>query len=412
MRSFRHGKRRSDMNKYDYVIVGAGLAGVSALKGIREEDSEGSILLVGKEDSIPYHRPPLSKDLLLGNKTVEEIKIVEEDYYSDEGIELKLGTEVTEIDPDNNKIRDDRGDSYGYGKLLLATGGSPRKLDVPGGKMDEVSYYRYLDDYMTLNKQLETASKAIVVGGGFIGSEVAAGLNQNDIEVSIVFPEDYLLERILPEELAVAVQKDYENRGVNVLDGENVTRIGKASDELELKTEEGTVVRGDMLVAGIGISPSVELAKSAGLEVDDGVKVDELLRTSDEDIYAAGDNAYFPFPALGESTRIEHWDNAKSQGKLAGKNMAGAGNPYDYVPYFFSDLFDFGFEAVGDVNSELETFMDWKEEGEKGVGYYLSEDGKVRGVLLLGVWGAKGDARELVKGDESFRKEDLVGKIG
>ena len=400
------------MKKYDYVIVGAGLAGVSAVKGIRGKDHEGSILLVGKESSVPYHRPPLSKDLLLGDKTVEEIKIEDEEYYSEQGVEIKLGTEVTGIDTDTGTISDDRGDSYGYGKLLLATGGHPRTMNVPGGDLDEVNYYRYLDDYNTLSKKLETASKAVVVGGGFIGSEIAAGLNQNDIEVSVVFPEDFLLERILPEELVTTVQKDYRDRGVNVYPDEKVARIGKESEGLELETEAGRVIHGDLLVAGIGISPSVDLAKRAGLKVDNGVKVDELLRTSEKDIFAAGDNAYFPFSALGENTRIEHWDNAKSQGKLAGANMAGAGKPYDYVPYFFSDLFDFGFEAVGDVNSKLDTFVDWKEEGKKGVGYYLSEEGKVRGVLLLGVWGAKGDARELIRGEKSFDREELAGRIG
>ena len=400
------------MKKYDYVIVGAGRAGAFAVKGIREEDSEGSILLIGKEDQIPYNRPPLSKDLLIGDKKVEEIRIEDEQYYSEQNVELELGTEITDIDPDKHMVTDDQGENYGYGKLLLATGGYPRKLDIPGGRLEEVNYYRYLDDYESLKGQINSADSAIIIGGGFIGSEIAAGLNLNDIEVSVVFPEEFLLERVLSKELAAIVQRDYEDRGLNVINGDKPTRIRKGSEGLEVKTEKGELLQGDIVVAGIGISPEDELAKSAGLKVYDGVEVDEHLKTSNPDIYAAGDNTYFPFSALGENTRIEHWDNAKSQGKLAGQNMAGAGNVYSYVPYFFSDLFNFGFEAVGDLNSKLDTFMDWKEKGEKGVGYYLSDDGKVRGVLLLGVWGAKGDARKLVKSDESFSREELEGKIG
>ncbi|MCF7890380.1 FAD-dependent oxidoreductase [Candidatus Bipolaricaulota bacterium] len=400
------------MQKFDYAIVGAGLAGASAVKGIRKEDQEGSILLVGREEQFPYNRPPLSKDLLLGDKTVEEIKIEDEGYYAEQGVELQLGTEITEIDPDSNLLTDDRGKNYEYGKLLVATGGSPRKLDIPGGRLDAVNYYRQLGDYKSLRERLDRATKAVVIGGGFIGSEITAGLIMNDIEVSVVFPEDFLLQRVLPEELAPIVQRDYRDHGAKVIPGDKPTRISKGPDGLDVKTEQGKLLHGDLVVAGIGISPEDELAKDAGLKVYDGVEVDECLKTSDPDIYAAGDNAYFPFSALGESLRVEHWDNAKSQGELAGENMAGAGKTYDYVPYFFSDLFDFGFEAVGDLNSRLDNFMDWKEKGKTGVGYYLSKDGKVRGVLLVGVWGAKGDARDLVKSEESFSREDLVGMIG
>ncbi|MBS3735687.1 MAG: FAD-dependent oxidoreductase [Candidatus Bipolaricaulota bacterium] len=400
------------MQKFDYVIVGAGLAGASAVKGVREEDQEGSILLVGEEEEFPYNRPPLSKDLLLGDKTVGEISIEDEAYFTEHEVELELGTEITEIDPDNNLVTNSRGESYEYEKLLLSTGGSPRKLDIPGGQLEGANYYRYLDDYRSLSEGMKSANRAVVIGGGFIGSEITAGLNLNDIEVSMVFPEDYLLERVFPKELAAVVQRDYEDRGVNVVAGDKPVRFRKESDGFEVKTDQGKILQGDLLIVGIGISPEDDLAKGAELKVFDGIEVDKYLQTSDTDIYAAGDNAYFPFTDLGESTRVEHWDNAKSQGKLAGRNMAGAEEAYNYVPYFFSDLFDFGFEAVGEVNSNLNNFVDWKKKGEKGVGYYLSGDGKVKGVLLLGVWGAKGDARDLIKSEESFTREELVGKIG
>ena len=400
------------MKNFDYIIIGAGLAGVSAIKGIRKEDKDGSILLIGKENQIPYNRPPLTKDLLLGKKKIEEIRIENDEFYSEQKVEMNLGTEATKLDIDNNLVTDDRGEKYKYGKLLLSTGGSPRKLDIPGGNIDEVIYYRYLTDYKYLSARLNEAKKAVVIGGGFIGSEIAAGLELNDVQVSMVFPEDYLLERVLPREISALVKRDYENRGIDIISGDKPKRIIKDSDGLELKTNQGKLLQADLLVAGIGITPRVELAKKSGLEIYNGIEVNDHLETSEKNIYAAGDNTYFPFTALEKKTRIEHWDNAKSQGKLAGKNMAGAGETYDYIPYFFSDLFDFGFEAVGDVNTELTHFVDWMKKGEKGIGYYLSESGKVKGVLLFGVWGKKEEARSLIKDQTSYTKKDLRGKIG
>lgn len=400
------------MENYDYVIVGGGLAGASAIKGIREKDRKGSILLIGDERYLPYNRPPLSKDLLLGDDTLKDVYVQDEGFYQENKVEVKLGTEVTNVDPDKKRIRGDDGGSYGYGKLLLATGGSPKKLEIPGGGLEGVIYYRRLEDYKDLDDKIQDASSAVILGGGFIGAELAAALNKNSLDVEVVFPDKLLLEKIFPEELASAVQEEYKTRGVEIYNEDVPERITREGERYEVLTREGKILNADLVLAGIGIKPNVELCEGGNFDVFEGIEVDEHLETSCEDVYAAGDNAYFPFAVLEDCIRVEHWDNAINQGKLAGKNMAGAGEPYDYIPYFYSDLFDLGFEALGDVDANLETFIDWKKEGGRGVVYYLSEDGRVRGVLLLGVWGKKGEARRLLKRKECFKKEDLVGEIG
>ncbi len=399
------------MEYFDYVIVGGGLAGVSGVKGVRDRDSEGSILLVSEENYLPYNRPPLSKELLIGRKELEDVFVEDEDFYEDQGVETKLGSKITEVHPDEKTALSDSGESYEYGKLLLATGGHPRRLEVAGGDLEGILYYRNLEDYKRLRAEMESGESAIVIGGGFIGSEIAAALNLNHIDVSMVFPDKHLLEKVFPEELSRAVEDDYRERGIEIYSEELPEKITKPEDEYSLTTEEGSTVTGDLVIAGIGMKPGVDLCEEGEFDVFEGIEVDEHLETSCPDVYAAGDNAYFPYAALEDCVRVEHWDNAIKQGKLAGENMAGAEKPYDYIPYFYSDLFDFGFEALGDVDSHLDTFIDWKEEGKKGVVYYLSEEGKVRGVLLLGVWGKKKQARKLVERKECFRKEDLVNAI-
>ncbi|MFW6049111.1 MAG: NAD(P)/FAD-dependent oxidoreductase, partial [Candidatus Bipolaricaulota bacterium] len=388
-----------------------GLAGVSAIKGIRERDGEGSILLVTEEANLPYNRPPLSKELLLGKEDVADVFVEDDNFYDQEEVAVEMETLITEVNPDEKSIVGEDGISYGYGKLLLATGGYPRKLDIPGGDLEGIIYYRDLEDYKRLHNLIETSKSAIVVGGGFIGSEIAAALNLNDLNVTMVFPESYLLEKIFPKELARSVQRVYEDRGVKILSGKLPEEITKSDGGYTLRTEDGVTSRGDMVIAGIGINPAVDLCKEGNFDVFEGIEVDEHLQTSCPDVFAAGDNAYFPYAALEDCVRVEHWDNALNQGKIAGRNMAGADEPYDYIPYFYSDLYDFGFEALGDVQAHLDTLIDWKEEGKEGVAYYLSDDGKVRGVLLLGVWGKKGHARKLIERKECFREEDLVDAI-
>lgn len=394
-----------------YVIIGGGLAGASAVEGIRELDSVGSIAMIGMEPHNPYDRPPLSKKLWFGTKTVDEIFVHKKDYYTDSGVDLVLDTEVITLDAADRIVQTSAGDVCRYEKLLLATGGVPRRLDIHGAELDGVCYYRYLDDYHATRALASKGKSAVVIGGGFIGSEMAAALSINGVAVTMVFPDPYIARRVFPEALARAVQEDFVKRGVKVLAGDAPVSIEKDGSEFVTRTKGGHELRSDILLVGMGITPSTSLAEAAELTVQNGIVVDEYLRTSNADIYAAGDNAFFPYQALGMTTRVEHWDNAVNQGKQAGRNMAGAGEPYAYMPYFFSDLFDFGYEAVGDVDSRLETFADWQKENDTGVVYYM-QDGRVRGAMMCNVWDKVPEARELIKSGRQMTTDDLRGAIG
>jgi NADPH-dependent 2,4-dienoyl-CoA reductase/sulfur reductase-like enzyme len=219
-----------------------------------------------------------------------------------------------------------------------------------------------------------------------------------------------MLERVFPEALARSIQEQYEQRGIRILSEDAPVSFASRGGWLAVETRRGVHLACDSIVVGAGIEPEIELARSAGLAIENGIKLNELLQSSDPDIFAAGDNANFPYLALGKRMRVEHWDNAIAQGKAAGRNMAGAGEPYEYMPYFFSDLFDFGYEAVGDVSSSLETYADWQDENETGVIYYL-EDGRVRGVMLCNVWGKLDEARALILTGAHVSERDLHGAV-
>jgi 3-phenylpropionate/trans-cinnamate dioxygenase ferredoxin reductase subunit len=393
-----------------YVIVGTGLAGASAASGIRERDPQGSILLIGSEEHLPYDRPPLSKQLWFGRKQVEEVFLHDRTYYAHSGIELLLHTTVVAVDARQKLIQDASGRSYHFEKLLLATGGTPRTLPIPGGASPGIVYLRTLDDYRRLRAVATKGTSALVIGGGFIGSEIAAGLHANHVNVTMLFPAPYLCQRVFPDALGRAIQAEYVRKGVHVLAEDEPVEISQRDDQYLTRTRGGRSVESDLVVAGIGIAPQLKLAATARLEAGNGIVVNEYLQTSEPDIYAAGDNAFFPYAALDQRTRVEHWDNALHQGKYAGRNMAGAREPYAYLPFFFSDLFDFGYEAVGDVNAALTSFADWQTENHTGVVYYL-RGGRVCGIMLCNLWEKLERARELIRSREPWTYDSLRGAI-
>jgi 3-phenylpropionate/trans-cinnamate dioxygenase ferredoxin reductase subunit len=397
-------------NAYTYVIVGGGLAGASAGQEIRERDKNGSILMIGKEKHLPYDRPPLSKKLWFGQKKVEEIFLHDQKFYDQKQIRLVLGTKVVSIDANRKMVNDDQGNKYKYGKLLLATGGIPKTLPIPGGNLEGIYYYRYLDDYLRLRSEAQEGKSALVVGGGFIGSEIAAALNINKVDVTMIFPESHLVQRVFPDYLGQAIQQHYIQKGVKILTQDRPISFTQKGRRFLTYTDNGKQIESDLLIVGIGISPSVELAEKTGLQIDNGIVVNQFLQTSHPDIYAAGDNAFFPYSVMGQKMRIEHWDNALNQGKWAGRNMAGEDKPYEYLPYFFSDLFEFGYEAVGQIDSQLQTFADWQKENDTGVIYYL-KDKKVRGAMMCNVWEKVDRARQLIKKSEQVTPENLRGAI-
>jgi 3-phenylpropionate/trans-cinnamate dioxygenase ferredoxin reductase component len=374
---------------YRYLIIGGGLTGDAACKGIRSVDADGSIGLIGDEPDPPYARPPLSKGLWLGKEEGSIWRGTDE-----QGVDLLLGRRAVALDVDARTVTDDRGDVHGYERLLLATGGRPREIS---GAPDGVVYYRTLADYRALRTAAAEGTPVVVVGGGFIGSEIAAALAANGCTVTMIFPEEAIGARLFPRDLALFLNDYYRGRGVVVRAGELVAGIERDGDVFRVRGENGADLDADVVVAGLGIVPRDELAAAAGLPTDNGIVVDDRGRVAGrDDLFAAGDVARFPARDLGRDLRVEHEDHAKSHGHQVGRNMAGADEPYDHLPFFYSDMFDLGYEAVGELDAGLDTIAEWAEPHRKGVVAYRDPDGRPRGLLLWDVWGKVDAARALV----------------
>jgi NADPH-dependent 2,4-dienoyl-CoA reductase/sulfur reductase-like enzyme len=374
------------MNTTKYLIVGAGMTGDMAAKGIRDHDPDGSITMIGADSHPPYKRPLLTKGLWQG---APEEKLWREPA---ERVELVTGRRIVSLDLDAHTATSDAGDDYAWEKLLLATGARPRQ--IPGA--EGVVWFRTLDDYHQVRESAREGSHVAVIGGGFIGSELAAGLVGVGCRVTMLFPEPGIGYRLFPAGLSASVTDYYREKGIDVLAGEMVASA--SGDRVE--TQSGRTIDADAVVAGLGVIPNTELAEGAGLEVDDGIIVDEYGRVpGHEDVFAAGDVARFPVRALGISMRIEHEDHANTHGRAVGANMAGADTAYEHLPFFYSDLFDLGYEAVGLVDSRLDAVEEWQEPNRKGVVTYL-EGGRPRGVLLWNVWDKVDAARDLIRAGE------------
>jgi 3-phenylpropionate/trans-cinnamate dioxygenase ferredoxin reductase subunit len=384
------------MHSTRYLIVGGGMTGDAAAKSIREHDADGSITLVGDDPQPPYKRPPLTKGLWSGG---DEAKIW--CGTADAGVELRLGRRIAAIDVDARRATDDQGEEYAWEKLLLATGGRPRELEHAEG----VVYYRTLDDYRRVRAQAVAGARFVVIGGGFIGSELAASLAGAGCRVTMVFPDPGIASRLLPAELSEFVAGYYREHGIEVLSGETVAAVEPG----KVRTGSGLALEADMLVAGLGIEPNTELARAAGLPVEDGIVVDEYGRAGDrDDVFAAGDVASFPSPALGRRFRVEHEDHAKTHGKVVGANMAGAEIRYEHIPFFYSDMFELGYEAVGEVDSRLATIARWDEPNRKGVVAYVDDASRPRGFLLWNTWDKVDAARDLIRAGQPIDGAMLV----
>ncbi len=393
-----------------YLIIGAGMTGDAAAKGIRAVDETADIVIVGEEPTAPVPRPALSKKLW----TEADFTLDDAELQTDEHTDARLLLElrVDSLDPDGKVVTTSDGQRHEYDRLLVATGGAPVRL--PGLEPGErVLYYRTLQDYHQLRRLAKAGPHVAVVGGGYIGTEIAAALVQNGCRVTILHPDRVLNETKLPAALAEEFERRFVDAGVEVNGGVSVERGGVDGESVELVLDDGSSVSADAVVVGLGVEPNGEVAAGAGLEVaeDGGIVVDERLATSAPDVWAAGDVAEYPDVRLGRS-RIEHVDNATTMGDVVGRVMAGEDRTYDHTPFFYSAVLGLRYEAVGTLDADLETVSEQRDDGRTVVLYL--EDGEVAGVLLWDVDEEGGEdaldaARELI--GESGEPGDLLPRI-
>ena len=331
-----------------YVIVGASLAGAKAAEALREEGFAGRVVLVGEETERPYERPPLSKGYLLGKDDRSKIYVHEEDWYRKNSVELRLGRRAASLHRDSNELELDDGQRIGYTKLLLATGASPRRLDVPGADLHGVLYLRRVDDSERLRQALRAGGRVVVAGAGWIGLETAAAAREYGCQVTVIEPQQAPLLAALGPEMGDYFASLHRRHGVDLRLDRGVAEIrGDAGRVTAVLTDSGAHIEADTVIVGVGITPNTELAEQAGLPVDNGVLADQSMRTEDPDVYVAGDIANAFHPVYQRPIRVEHWANALSQGPTAAKAMLGQQVAYDRIPYFFTDQYDVGVEFTG-----------------------------------------------------------------
>ncbi len=342
------------MPDFRYVIVGGGMvAGYAAKEMVERGLQSGDLAIVSRDDAPPYERPPLSKGFLSGAENESDLLINEPPFYDQHGITLRLRTFVERIDGFGKRLHLEGGAEIGFKKLLIATGARPRTLDLPRADLRGIFYLRTLEDAKQIRGASHNATRAVVLGGGFIGMEVAAVLTSRSVKTSLVFPDARVWERFFAPEMSAFFQRYYEDRGVRFITGAQLASVEGADHVQFVVTTSGERLAADLVVAGIGAVPQVEQIEGSGVRVDGGVVVNEYLETSVRDIYAAGDVARYYDVISERHRRVEHWDNAVEQGKHAARALLGQRAPFKHVPYFFSDVFDLSYEFWGD-NSDAD----------------------------------------------------------
>ncbi|HEX9553808.1 MAG TPA: FAD-dependent oxidoreductase [Streptosporangiaceae bacterium] len=393
------------------VIVGASLAGARAAQTLREEGFGGPVTLIGEEDETPYERPPLSKDYLMGKHGREKLYVQPREWYGEHDVDLRLGTRVTDLDPAAREIVLAGGQRIGYSRLLLATGSSPRRLSVPGADLGGVLYLRYVGDSDRIKAAFENAPRVAVIGAGWIGLETAAAARAAGAEVTVLEMAELPLLRVLGREVAQVFARLHDQNGVDLRCGVQVAEItaGGQGTAGGVRLADGTQIDADVVIAGIGITPNVELAAAAGLAVDNGVVTDERLRTSDPDVFAAGDVANAFHPLLGKHIRVEHWANARHQPVAAAKAMLGQDASYDRVPYFYTDQYDLGMEYAGYVEpgGYEEVVFRGDVPGREFIAFWLGDDGRVLAGMNVNIWDVNEAIGALVRSGKPVSKDAL-----
>ncbi len=379
-----------------FVIVGASLAGAKAAETLRAEGFDGRVVLIGAEAERPYERPALSKGYLRGDVERETVFVHDESFYADQSIELRTATTVVALRPDEHALELEGGESLAYDRLLLTTGARARRIHVDGADLDGVHYLRSIADADRLAHALHEATNVVVIGAGWIGSEVAASARQLGHAVAVVDPGTVPLERVLGPQVGSIYRDLHADHGVELHLESGVESLSGRGHVGEVRLTDGSRIPADLVVAGVGAQPRVELAAGAGLAVGDGVIVDAYLRTSNPDVFAAGDVASAYHPGMGARLRVEHWANAAHQGAAAARNMLGTPTAYDRVPYFFSDQYELGMEYSGHATSWDRVVFRGNPADGKFIAFWLS-----RGVVVAGmnvnIWDVADDIQRLVR---------------
>jgi 3-phenylpropionate/trans-cinnamate dioxygenase ferredoxin reductase subunit len=394
----------------DYLIVGGGVAGGHAVFEIRKHDKSGTILVVNEEDQLPYDRPPLSKEYLAGKKKRRELFFRADSYYPRNRVEVLRKHRVTSIDPSHRNITLDDGREILYRSLLLATGGRVRKLEVTGSDLEGIYYLRTLQDCDVIRKAASDSRKVAIVGGGFIGCEVAATLRSKGLKVTLMEMSSHLLNAAIDAETADWIREYHSKKGVHVLTDASVSGfIGKNGLVHEVELKDGKVVPADFVVVGIGIIPNTELAQNAGLRVDKGLLVDEHLKTSVHNIYAAGDIARFYSPIFKRYLRVEHVDVAQRQGATAGANMTGRKKTFDELPYFFSNQFDLEINAYGDLSQHTAVVRRGQMDPKRGFIQFYLDGPTLNGILCVNAdWNEVERAKTLILMRKDFARPSIL----
>jgi 3-phenylpropionate/trans-cinnamate dioxygenase ferredoxin reductase subunit len=393
------------------VIVGASLAGARAAETLRSEGFDGPVVLIGSEDETPYERPPLSKDYLMGKHGRDKLYAQPREWYGEHDVDLRLGTTVTSIDPAAHEVVLGDGSRVGYSKLLLTTGSSPRHVAVPGADLDGVLYLRRVEDSDRIRAAFETASRVAVIGAGWIGLETAAAARNAGAEVTVLEMAELPLLRVLGREVAEVFAKLHTDNGVDLRTGVQVAEItGSGGTANGVRLADGTQIDADVVIVGVGITPNVQLAADAGVRVDYGVVTDAQLRTSDPDVFAAGDVANAFHPLIGKHIRVEHWANARHQPVAAAKAMLGQDVAFDRVPYFYTDQYDLGMEYAGYVDPDgyAEVVFRGDVPGREFVAFWLSGDGRVLAGMNVNIWDVNEAISDLVRSGKPVSKDVLA----
>jgi len=392
------------------VIVGGGLAAAKTAEALRDEGYAGSIVLFAAEPHVPYERPPLSKGFLKGEQSADETIVLPESWYAEHDVELRLGTEVTAVDADAHEVEAADGSRTAYDKLVLATGASPRRSDLPGADLDGVLYLRTLEDSERLREAFQQGRNVVLIGGGWIGLEAASAARDAGANVTVLEMTAQPLLGVLGPKLGQSFADFHREHGVDLRTGVTVAAIEPAADgrrAASVRLADGTTIPADIVLVGIGAVPNTQLATSAGLALDNGILVDAQGRSSNPDIFGVGDVANAETPALGQRVRVEHWANALDRPPSVAKGLLGKAGDFDKLPFFFSDQYDLGLEYSGRSGREDDLVVRGDLDGREYVAFWLDGD-RVTAGMNVNVWDVQDDIQALIASHDPVDRDKLA----